>query len=1074
MAYGLKYTLPWKDIDNNSNIVEIYQDLYTGSVTELIATDQPAVHKYERSDNEDILSQIMSSTLTISFYSTEFTDFRNFFSFSDTEFFIVYKFSGVEQFRGYLLNDITGEPFQDPPYPVVLTATDGLAQLKEVSLEGPENDIDLFTVIRETLNILNLELNIEVCNDLYEGLVQDNTKSIFAQDANKNLMIQQGTFDDLELNAYEFLDEICKSFGWALYQKNGRWLLQRSIARMIDTTVIYIHSWDTGEVIASYSVAESADAVLGNWISRVSALNNNWQSVVYGDGLWVAISNQGFNSDIMTSPDGITWTIRTTPSAAGWNSITYGNGIYVAVRFGGTFTGNNTVLTSPDGINWTLRSAIGSAWNDVHFANGLFVAVGNTNAIMRSTDGINWASSFTSNSSTWFSVTYGNGLWVAVASQSVTGAIYTSPDAINWTTRDSPILAEWQGVTYGNGIFVAVAISGSRTIYSSDGITWNQSSPVNLPFKSVAFGNGYFVAVTGTNANSAYSENGINWTLKPNAANNEWNSVEFANNRFVAVSESGSGNRVQTLDITGGGLPDKIEDIGDQSNDLTRWIPVNADQLLQYQRPIKKLILSQKDLGQSVIENGEDFNEFSWTQDFFYELNSWTIVNDPAIPIQIEPENIPLQSAYDIAKGVSWDIKFIPNGANTDKPIISKPVFLDYTGLILDLELSVNFVTSLSGISVAIKHEDVNNNVKYLTVSPVSTFQVLVWDSDFNEFSFVANANNETRTLKVSSFILPTSGFYSLEIRYKGTTGNTVVKSVKTIPTFQGKRNPTEVVKNYITARNYTTVREEELTFSDLVITNSKNWLRIGDFPAIVFVEKSLASTPNIITTPTGILTQVDRLTDTVTSNTVNLNAGLWNGEINIQYVADTGFTINSMIVRIIPTVMSTPSFRISQTVTVISSQQRNLRIVLNDFPENDRFTVSIEISLNDSDSNPYQESIFAFTNIQTSPSSSGWTYSQTNISFENQALLGAYSPTLRDCYARNVLTLYNALSYRLEGSFRRKGNDFGFGFLPAQLNYTGYTNVKLQVIGWEYNLASREANIIFGQVPTAYVYPID
>jgi hypothetical protein len=1074
MAYGLKYTLPWKDIDNNSNIVEIYQDLYTGSVTELIATDTPAVHKYERSDNEDILSQIMSSTLTISFYSTEFTDFRNFFSFSDTEFFILYKFSGVEQFRGYLLNDITGEPFQDPPYPVVLTATDGLAQLKEVSLEGPENDIDLFTVIRETLNILNLELNIEVCNDLYEGLVQDNTKSIFAQDANKNLMIQQGTFDDLELNAYEFLDEICKSFGWALYQKNGRWLLQRSIARMIDTTVIYIHSWDTGEVIASYSVAESADAVLGNWISRVSALNNNWQSVVYGDGLWVAISNQGFNSDIMTSPDGITWTIRTTPSAAGWNSITYGNGIYVAVRFGGTFTGNNTVLTSPDGINWTLRSAIGSAWNDVHFANGLFVAVGNTNAIMRSTDGINWASSFTSNSSTWFSVTYGNGLWVAVASQSVTGAIYTSPDAINWTTRNSPILAEWQGVTYGNGIFVAVAISGSRTIYSSDGITWNQSSPVNLPFKSVAFGNGYFVAVTGTNANSAYSENGINWTLKPNAANNEWNSVEFANNRFVAVSESGSGNRVQTLDITGGGLPDKIEDIGDQSNDLTRWIPVNADQLLQYQRPIKKLILSQKDLGQSVIENGEDFNEFSWTQDFFYELNSWTIVNDPAIPIQIEPENIPLQSAYDIAKGVSWDIKFIPNGANTDKPIISKPVFLDYTGLILDLELSVNFVTSLSGISVAIKHEDVNNNVKYLTVSPVSTFQVLVWDSDFNEFSFVANAENETRTLKVSSFILPTSGFYSLEIRYKGTTGNTVVKSVKTIPTFQGKRNPTEVVKNYITARNYTTVREEELTFSDLVITNSKNWLRIGDFPAIVFVEKSLASTPNIITTPTGILTQVDRLTDTVTSNTVNLNAGLWNGEINIQYVADTGFTINSMIVRIIPTVMSTPSFRISQTVTVISSQQRNLRIVLNDFPENDRFTVSIEISLNDSDSNPYQESIFAFTNIQTSPSSSGWTYSQTNISFENQALLGAYSPTLRDCYARNVLTLYNALSYRLEGSFRRKGNDFGFGFLPARLNYITYENVKLQVIGWEYNLASREANIIFGQVPTAYVYPID
>jgi hypothetical protein len=80
MAYGLKYTIPFKDVDNNANVVEIYQDGFVGTSTELIATDVPAVHKYEREDNEDILSPIMSATLTISFYSTENTDFSNFFS----------------------------------------------------------------------------------------------------------------------------------------------------------------------------------------------------------------------------------------------------------------------------------------------------------------------------------------------------------------------------------------------------------------------------------------------------------------------------------------------------------------------------------------------------------------------------------------------------------------------------------------------------------------------------------------------------------------------------------------------------------------------------------------------------------------------------------------------------------------------------------------------------------------------------------------------------------------------------------------------------------------------------------
>jgi hypothetical protein len=101
-------------------------------------------------------------------------------------------------------------------------------------------------------------------------------------------------------------------------------------------------------------------------------------------------------------------------------------------------------------------------------------------------------------------------------------------------------------------------------------------------------------------------------------------------------------------------------------------------------------------------------------------------------------------------------------------------------------------------------------------------------------------------------------------------------------------------------------------------------------------------------------------------------------------------------------------------------------------------------------------------------------TYTQTNISFENQALLGGYSPRLRDCYARNVLSIYNALSYRLEGSFRRKGETFGTGYITNQLLYTGYSTVRLQVIGWEYDLASRVARITFGQVPTAYVYPIN
>jgi hypothetical protein len=773
MAYGLKYTIPFKDVDNNANLVSIYQDGFVGSSTELIATDVPAVHKYEREDNEDILSPIMSATLTISFYSTENTDFSNFFSYSDREFYVVHEFDGDVVFKGYLLNDIVGEPFQDPPYPVVLTATDGLAQLKEVALTGPSVDTDLGTLVFQQLNSLGLAMDFELCNDLYEGLVMDNTKSIFSQDENENLLVQAGTFDALGLNAFEFLAEVCKTFGWVLFQSNDKWIIQRPIARNISSTVIYLYDFFTGELTSS---------------------TNN---------------------------------------------------------------------------------------------------------------------------------------------------------------------------------------------------------------------------------------------------------------------------------------PMTLEKVADQTNANTDWVPVQQDQLLQYQRPIKKLTVTQGDLGQSIIANGENFNESSWFLEGPYRPVDWTVTPDPdSVPIQVFPNNIPSQGGYDDEQGVSWDIRFMANGEETDEPIISKPVFLDFAGLSLELEVDVNFITS-GGIAIAVKHEDSLGTTRYLQTAIVGSFNILDWAETYSTFVFYSDQADQTRKLKLTSFVLPTAGFLSIELKFFGDqlNGKLVVTSAKIIPVFEGQRNPSQVKKIYETARAYTSLREDTLRFSDLCITASKNWLKIGELPAIVFVEKSLASTPNIIQVPSGAVTQVNRLTDTLGANTLSFSGGTVTGTYQRQFVAASGFTIDSIFILVssLSGNPPPPSAELNVTVSTISTTQRNVTVTFDDYDYTGQANVQMQVFLKDSNGNNYQTSTFL---LQVNANGT-ITYTQTNISFENQALLGGYSPTLRDCYARNVLSVYNALSYRLEGSFRRKGDTFGFADLTAELDYTGYSTVRLQVIGWEYDLASRVARIIFGQVPTAYVYPI-
>ena len=775
MAYGLKYTIPFKDVDNYSNVVEIYQDNFVGSSTELIATDVPAVHTYEREDNEDILSPIMSSTLTISFYSTINTDFSNFFSYSDREFYVVHEFEGNVVFKGYLLNDIVGEPFQDPPYPVVLTATDALAQLKEVALTGPSVDTDLGTLIFQQLNSLGLAMDFEICNDLYEGLVMDNTKSIFSQDVDENLLVQAGTFDALGLNAFEFLAEVCKTFGWVLFQSNDKWIIQRPISRNISTTKIYLYDFFTGEL---------------------------------------------------------------------------------------TSTTNN---------------------------------------------------------------------------------------------------------------------------------------------------------------------------------------------------------------------PMTLEKVADQTNANTDWIPVDQDQLLQYQRPIKKLTVTQGDLGQSIIANGENFNESSWYLEGPYKPVDWTVTPDPdSTPIQVFPNNIPSQTGYDDEQGVSWDIRFEPNNNDTDQPIISKPVFLDFAGLSLDLEVDINF-KPFCALGIAIKHEDSLGTIRYLQTAIVGSFKILDWSETYYTFVFYSTGQYETRKFKLTSFVLPTAGFLSVELKYFdagfGSLDNIVVTSAKIISTFEGVRNPSEVKKIYETARAYTSLREDTLKFSDLCITASKNWLKIGELPAIVFVEKSLAATPNIIQVPSGAVTQVNRLTDTLGANSLSFAGGTVTGAYQRQFVSAATFTIDSVFILVssLSGNPPPPSAELNVSVTTISSSQKNVTITLNGYDYTGEANVQIQVFLKDSNGNNYQTSTFLF---QINAAGT-FTYTQTNLSFENQALLGGYSPTLRDCYARNVLTIYNALSYRLEGSFRRKGNTFGYADLAAQLDYVPYQNGRYQVIGWEYDLASRVARITFGQVPTAYVYPI-
>jgi hypothetical protein len=116
---------------------------------------------------------------------------------------------------------------------------------------------------------------------------------------------------------------------------------------------------------------------------------------------------------------GTTWTLRTSGTSNDLYGVTYGNGLFVAVGEEGT------ILTSRDGVNWTPRaSGTDNSLEGVTYGNGLFVAVGEEGTILTSRDGVNWTERISGTSNDLYGVTYGNGLFVAVGEE---GTILTSP-----------------------------------------------------------------------------------------------------------------------------------------------------------------------------------------------------------------------------------------------------------------------------------------------------------------------------------------------------------------------------------------------------------------------------------------------------------------------------------------------------------------------------------------------------------------------------------------------------------------------------------------------------------------------
>ena len=256
------------------------------------------------------------------------------------------------------------------------------------------------------------------------------------------------------------------------------------------------------------------------WAARHAAItvsNTNYiTDLAYGAGLYVALTTG--QTTLATSPNLNTWTTQSYTATATLTAVGFGNSTFVAFGSNGT---SQSVATSPDGVTWTVRTAPGTTAtiSRVAYVGAFFVAVGNGGTLYISPDGVTWTVCASNLTAQLYDVGYVNSTYVVCGAS---GQISSSPDGVTWTARSLALTGAVINslVLLGAKLFANVQ---GMIFASYNGINWisvssARSDLTNSMRDSVLISNGTVLCMVsmgqGVNGGhpSLVSYDGASWT----------------------------------------------------------------------------------------------------------------------------------------------------------------------------------------------------------------------------------------------------------------------------------------------------------------------------------------------------------------------------------------------------------------------------------------------------------------------------------------------------------------------------------------------------------------------------------
>jgi hypothetical protein len=219
---GVKYRCEFSDIANLAWKWDFEVEGWGGSITAMQAAGDPMTYDCLAGSDDLYEDPVRGTIATLRVIATSLGQWDVFSTVNPLEVRVKIYQGGNLYFVGWIQPGSLDEAYDDYPYAVTITATDGLGYLKEIeyvpSTEGRRSEDDL--IITDMLSEIGATSFNEIVNIYEENMASDTDDSAIEQ-----TYPLTDAFEDM--TCYEVLEEILKSWKALIRQKDGIFWIYR-------------------------------------------------------------------------------------------------------------------------------------------------------------------------------------------------------------------------------------------------------------------------------------------------------------------------------------------------------------------------------------------------------------------------------------------------------------------------------------------------------------------------------------------------------------------------------------------------------------------------------------------------------------------------------------------------------------------------------------------------------------------------------------------------------------------------------------------------------------------------------